>query len=382
MGIEESRRTIDRINREMLDLFVERMRAASDIADYKRERGLPVLDPSREREILATVADSVPSDLASYAHTYFSSLMEISRAYQSKRNATAKSISAEISAAQAKPPSVFPKRGKVACQGVEGAYSQIACDKLFGEQHIVYFKSFDAVFSAVQSGLCDFGVLPIENSTHGSVSEVYDLMRQHSFRIVRSMKQKVDHALLVRRRADGSIPRLSEIREIRSHSQALGQCNRFLGAHPEIRAQAVENTAVAAKSVADSERDDLAAIASPACAKLYGLARLDAEIQNSDSNFTRFICIAGETAVYPGADRISLMLTLPNTPGSLHGLLSKLAYGGFNLHKLESRPIEGSDFEVRFYLDFNIHDRSELSILDEIEEACESATFLGLYSEL
>lgn len=378
MNLEECRASIDRINREMTALFTERMQAAREIAAYKKEHGLPIYDPAREREILATVAESVPPELKRYARAYFSSLMEISRAYQASLNAAVGTISEEIREAIEKTPSNFPSAGRVACQGVEGAYSQIACDRFFGEERIVYFKHFDGVFSAVQSGLCDYGVLPIENSTHGSVSEVYDLMRRHSFRIVRSLKLKVDHALLAPKGA-----RLSDIREIRSHAQALGQCSRFFDRHPEIRAVSAENTAVAAREVAAIGRGDVAVIASPACAALYGLSRVDADIQNSEGNFTRFICIARKTQVYPGARRISLMLTLPNVPGSLHGVLSRFAVGGFNLLKLESRPIEGSDFAFRFYLDFEAPStEAVISLLDQLEETELDLTFLGFYPEL
>lgn len=378
MTLEQCRAVIDRINREMTLLFTERMQAASEVAAYKKKNGLPIFDPVREREILASVAESVPPELSRYARAYFSSLMEISRAYQAHLNVEGGAISREIREAIAKTPSDFPTSGKVACQGTEGAYSQIACDRFFGEERIVYCKNFDGVFTAVQSGLCDYGVLPIENSTHGSVSEVYDLMRRHSFRIVRSMKLKVDHALLAPKGTS-----LSDVREIRSHAQALGQCSRFFDAHPEIRAVPSENTAVAAKEVAALGRKDIAVIASPTCAALYGLSRVDAEIQNTAGNFTRFICIAKEAQVFPGARRISLMLSLSNTPGKLHSVLSRFAIGGFNLVKLESRPIEGSDFAFRFYLDFEAPSTAALlSLLDQLEESDPEMTFLGYYPEL
>ena len=377
MNLEECRREIDRINREMIALFEARMACAADVAAYKKEKGLPIFDPARERAILAEAAESVPDELSYYARSYFSSLMEISRAYQSRLNAPKGGISKEIREAIEKTPVDFPRRARVACQGVEGAYSQIACDRMFGEEQIVYFKTFDGVFSAVQSGLCDYGVLPIENSTRGSVLEVYDLMRAHSFRIIRSMKLKVDHTLLA---VPGTT--LSDLREIRSHSQALGQCSRFFETHPEINAVPRENTAIAAKEVAELGRKDIAVIASASCASLYGLVPIEAPIQNNSSNFTRFICISRESAVYPGARRIGLIMTLKHTPGSLHNVLSKLAVGGCNLLKIESRPIEGSDFEVRFYLDFEAPTRdAALSVLDDIETSVASLTFLGCYPE-
>ena len=378
MNLEECRSGINRINHEMLRLFTERMELAGEIAAYKKEKGLPILDPTREREILAEVAENVPSELSAYARSYFSSLMEISRAYQSRLNAPRGNISRELAETAEKTPAEFPRRGRVACQGSEGAYSQIACDRLFGEEHIVYFKSFDGVFSAVESGLCDFGVLPIENSTHGSVGAVLDLMQSHRFRIIRSLKLKVDHALYV-------LPGVSfsEIREIRSHPQALGQCSRFFEEHSEIRAIAAENTALAAKELSENRRRDVAVIASPACGALYGLERLDLPIQNSDGNFTRFICIARDGAVYPGARRISLTLTLLHAPGTLYAVISKLALGGCNLLKIESRPIVGSDFEVRFFLDFEAPSREDAAtILDDLESSIPGLGYLGCYAEL
>ncbi len=378
MNLEKCRADIDRINGEMRALFCERMRLSAEVAAYKKEKGLAILDPAREREILAEVAESVPSELCAYARSLFSSMMEISRAYQSRLIAPKGSLSREFLESAQKTPSEFPRSGRVACQGSEGAYSQIACDRLFGEQHIVYFKSFEGVFSAVESGLCDFGVLPIENSTHGSVSAVLDLMQSHRFRIVRSLKLKVDHALLVPPGVG-----LGEIREIRSHPQALGQCSRFLEAHPEIRAIPAENTALAAAELVSLGRRDVAVIASAACAALYGLERLSVKIQNSDGNFTRFICIAKGGAIYGGATRISLTLTLPHTPGSLYAVISKLAIGGCNLLKIESRPIVGTDFEVRFYLDFEAPSReAAASVLDDLEYSVGGIGYLGCYAEL
>ena len=378
MGIEENRKAIDRINREMASLFCERMEAAEQIAAYKKEKGLPILDPAREREILERMEGEAPPARRRYIRAYFASLMEISRAYQAELNLAESAASREIRLALSDDPAELPKGGRVACQGVEGAYSQIACKRLFKEPEIVYFKNFNAVFSAVQSGLCDYGILPIENSTHGSVSEVYDLMRRHDFRIVSSLKLEVEHALLA---PDGAA--LSDIREIRSHAQALGQCSHFLDAHPEIRFAAAENTATAAREIARLGRRDTAVIASPACAELYGLVPIRTKIMNAKSNRTRFICIARETRIARGASRISLMLTLANTAGALHSVLSRFASAGFNLVKLESRPIPDTDFAFRFYLDFETPFADALyPILDWLSETAQDLTFLGFYPDL
>ncbi|MBR2460920.1 MAG: bifunctional chorismate mutase/prephenate dehydratase, partial [Clostridia bacterium] len=199
-----------------------------------------------------------------------------------------------------------------------------------------------------------------------------------SFCITASLKLRVDHCLLAKK---GS--KLSDIREVLSHGQAIGQCGDFLDANQQITARICANTAMAAKEVAQSERTDIAAIASSACAELYGLERIADGIQNNSHNYTRFICISREGRIYPGANKISLMLTLPHTPGSLYNTLSKFTAIGLNLTKLESRPIEGSDFEACFYFDFegSPYDENVLSLLDELNASCDRFAFLGGYSE-
>ena len=242
----------------------------------------------------------------------------------------------------------------------------------------MYFNSFEGVFNAVEKGLCQYGILPIENSSAGSVTQVYDLMKQYNFHIVRSIKLKVDHALLVNPGAT-----LSDIKEVCSHSQGLNQCTRFLKEHPEIKITVMENTAAAARYVAESGRKDIAAISSLNCARLYGLTPILENFQNSDHNCTRFICIGKNLEIFPGSDKISLMLTLPHEPGSLHGLIARFAALGLNLTKLESRPIPGKDFEFMFYFDASVsaHSAELLKLLAELEGTLEQFSFLGCYAE-
>ena len=379
MDLTEARQEIDGINRQILDLFKKRMEAVRAVAEDKKKTGTPIFNGQREREILADVAEAAGEELETYAKILFQTLMDVSRSYQTRLFDRQGSISLKIKEAVAATPAIFPNKGTVACQGVEGAYSQIAADRLFGLQKILYFKDFEGVFAAVQSGLCSYGVLPIENSTYGTVNEVYDLMQKHRFSIVRSLKLRIDHKLLTKPGVE-----LSEITEVFSHAQAIGQCGRFLAEHPNIKVTVCENTAVAAKRVADSDRRDVAAIASASCARLYGLSPLPVHVANNDGNYTRFICISKEGQIFPGANRVSLTVTVPNTPGSLYYLLAKFCAEGFNLTKLENRPIEGSDFDVRFYFDFEAPVLSEraLALLDDLEASCESFTFLGGYAEV
>ena len=389
--IKESRAEIDALNRELVEKFCRRMDVAADVADYKREHGLPVYDRTREREILADMADLAGDDYRYYAKIFFTVMMDLSKARQSNLLAAdhaeshPEDVSERILRAMENTPSLFPDGGKVACQGVEGAYSQIAADRLFSLPRIRYYGTFGDVFEAVEKGDCDFGVLPIENSTYGTVNEVYDLMQKYNFCIVRSIKLRIDHRLLAKHGT-----KLENIREVYSHSQALGQCRRFLEAHPEIKTHVCRNTAEAAATVAkmcaEEGRDDVAAIASESCASLYSLEQIadGNTIMNAGRNDTRFICIAKDLKIFPGATKISLMLTLPHEPGSLYATLAKFTAQGVNLTKLENRPIEGRDFDMRFYFDFEASPAEERIryLLDDLEMSCETFAFLGGYSEI
>ncbi len=385
--IKDSRAEIDALNRELIERFCRRMDVAADVADYKREHGLPVFDRTREREILADMAELAGEDYRYYAKIFFTVMMDLSKARQSALLAAShaeshpEDISCRIERAMAENATVFPDGGLVACQGVEGAYSQIAADRLFSLPRIRYFGTFGDVFEAVERGDCTFGVLPIENSTYGTVNEVYDLMQKYRFSIVRSIKLRIDHRLLAK---PGT--RLENIRAVYSHAQAIGQCRRFLDAHPEIETHVCRNTAEAASIVAGMDRDDVAAIASEACASLYGLSRLadGNTIMNAGRNDTRFICITKDLAIYPGATKISLMLTLPHEPGSLYTTLAKFTAQGVNLTKLENRPIEGRDFDMRFYFDFEASPAEPRirALLDDLERSSETFAFLGGYSEM
>ena len=244
----------------------------------------------------------------------------------------------------------------------------------------MYFNSFEKVFEAVEKGLCAYGVLPVENSAAGSVTAVYDLMQKHSFHIVRAVRLRVDHVLL----APPGV-KLSDVREVASHPHALAQCTAFFKSHPEIKAVPAANTAVAAKEVASSGRRDVAVIASRSCAELYGLRIVAEKIQDTVSNYTRFICISKGLEIYPDANKISIMLSLPHRPGSLAEIISKFAAIDVNLTKLESRPVPGVDFEFRFIFDFEASpsDGSVLSLLSELslDPEIEHFAFLGAYGE-
>jgi len=378
MDINDARNNIDKIDSELVNLLKKRMDISKEIANYKQENVLPVFDKTREREILNRVADLSGDELANYIQVIFSTLFSVSRSYQNRILTSQSQLKTSIENAIKTTPPLFPTRAVVACQGVEGAYSQAACDKLFSTPSIMYFNGFDGVFQAVDKGLCKYGVLPIENSTAGSVNEVYDLMKKNKFHIVRSIQMRIEHNLLAKK---GS--KLSDIKEIFSHEQAINQCSEFLKSL-DVKVTVCENTAIAAKCVAESNTTDVAALSSHDCAELYNLCILNNNVMNSDNNYTRFICISKDLEIYPGADKVSLMLCLPHRPGSLYGIISRLSSLGINLTKLESRPIPGKNFEFMFYFDIdaNVSSSDVVRLLCEFDDELEQFVYLGSYSEI
>ena len=379
MELKDLRNEIDQIDDALVKLFVHRMEVAAQVADYKKEKNLPIFVPAREREKLADVAEKAGADMANYTRVLYSMLFELSRSYQSKLTAEVSPLYKQITEAIEHTPKLFPQAPMVACQGVEGAYSQIACEKIFKNPFIMYFKNFEGVFSAIDNGLCRYGILPLENSTAGSVKKVYDLMIEHNFAIVRTFRLKVDHNLLVK---PGTT--LSDLKEIYSHEQAINQCSEFLQKLTGVTIIPVANTAVAADMVSKSSRRDVAAISSRNCAELYGLDILAASIQDKGNNRTRFICISKNLEIYPGSDKTSIMMVLPHRPGSLYKLLARLYTLGINVTKLESRPIPDRDFEFMFYFDLetSIYSEEFVQLMCELEDLCEDFKYLGSYCEV
>ena len=379
MELSEIRQEINQIDEQLVDLFVQRMGLSAQVAAYKKEHNLPIFVPSREREILMRVANQAGAEFGRYTRVLYSMLFELSRSYQSKKNDELSSLFGKISQAIDSTPKLFPQAPMVACQGVEGAYSQIACEKIFKSPFIMYFKNFEGVFNAIEQGLCQYGILPIENSTAGSVNKVYDLMIEHNFSIVRTFRLKVDHNLLAK---PGT--KLSDIKVIYSHEQALNQSSGFLQSLPGVTAIPVANTAMAAEMVSKSDRGDIACLSSRACAELYGLQCIRSSVQDAGNNHTRFICISKNLEIYPGSDKTSVMMVLPHKPGSLYKLLARLYVLGINVTKLESRPLPDRDFEFMFYFDLetSIYSEEFVQLMCELDTLCEEFKYLGSYCEV
>ncbi|MBQ4642298.1 MAG: chorismate mutase [Oscillospiraceae bacterium] len=379
MELKDLRNQIDDIDNALVKLFIKRMEASAQIADYKKAHNMPIHVPAREREILQEVAKKAGPDMANYTRVLYSMLFELSRSYQSKRNSAVTQLYKDITKSIESTDNLFPQAPMVACQGVEGAYSQIACERMIRNPFIMYFKNFDGVFNAIEQGLCQYGILPIENSTAGSVKKVYDLMIHHNFSIVRSFRMKIDHNLIANPGA-----KLSQITEIYSHEQAINQCSEFLKTLPGIKVIPVENTAVAASMVAKSGRLDIAAISSHTCEELYGLKSLSDSIQDKGNNRTRFICISKNLEIYPGSDKTSIMMVLSHKPGALYKVLARLYVLGINVIKLESRPIPDRDFEFMFYFDLetSIYSDEFVQLMCELDDLCDDFKYLGSYTEV
>lgn len=379
MDLIELRKQIDKIDDRILELFSERMDISGRIAEVKAKSGIPVRDSERERQKLLDVSDKSDEELSSYAVMLFSLIMEQSRSYQERLLNPTSELKEKILSAIEATDNLFTQQAVVACQGIEGAYSQLACEKFFKLPNIMYFTTWDGVFSAIENGLCRYGVLPLENSTAGTVNRIYDLMMRYNFSIVRSVRLKIDHNLLAKKGTS-----ISDIREIYSHEQALTQCSDFIKKLGNVKITVCENTAVAARMVSQSDRSDVAAISSSHCAGIYGLNNLASSIQDQDNNYTRFICISKNLEIYPGADRTSIMMILPHRPGSLYRVLACFYALGINLVKLESRPLPSREFEFMFYFDLetSIYSKEYAELMCRLSTLCEEFKYLGSYSEI
>lgn len=370
-----SREKIDAIDARLIELFEDRMRIAADVAAYKRSKNLPVLDREREMRKIESAESSASDEFRQYMAPLFGFIMEMSRAYQHGLLADGNEMRVEADRIDS-----LPVGPKVVCQGVTGAYSHIASTAFFPKADLVFCDSWSKACDFLRAGEADYVVLPLENSTAGTVNRVYDLLVQRGLFVVASLSLRIDHALLAK---DGC--GIDDICEIFSHEQALRQCDGFISKLSDgVHATVCENTAMAAQRVAQDSRRDVAAIASPVCADLYGLSVIADAIQDESDNFTRFICAACTPQMTEDADRSSFFLVLPHEPGSLHRVLARIAALGANLLKLESRPIPGKRFEFMFYVDIasvpgdGVFD----DIVSQVAPLCDEFRYLGSYREL
>lgn len=377
MELKDARQKIDALDDKLTELFIKRMELSKQIAEIKQKQGLAINNISREREIIIKETEKMPEEIMSFGKQFYENLFSVSKAYQS-RQIEANSPSLDIIKNAISQTGEFPKSSSVACQGVFGAYSQIAVDKMIDICNITYFKDFDAVFSAVENGFCRYGVLPIENSSVGSVNAVYDLMLKHKFYIVKAIKLRISHNLLAKKGVD-----VSQIKEVYSHEKAISQCSKILK-ELGVKVTVCENTGVAAKMVETSDRNDVACISSLDCASIYNLNVLKTNVNDVNNNYTRFILISKKPEIYFEASKISIMVALKHEAGSLNSVLGKFSTLGLNLTKLESRPMPESPFEFAFYFDFegNAKKQQVQALISDLDNSCQKFVFLGNYSEI
>ena len=378
MGMEEYRQHINEIDEQIVKLYKERLAVADEIALYKKANGMQVRDAARERQLMERIAEMAGEEDENAVRCLYSLMLELSRARQNGVVSGPTELAKRMDDALASTQPLFPEKAVVAVQGTDGAYSQQAAQKLFKYPSLMFFNSFDKVFSAVDKGLCRYGILPLENSTAGSVNQIYDAMFKYNFSIVRTARIQVSHVL-----AAPHGVKLADVKDIYSHEQAIWQSNRFLGTLSGVKVVPCENTAIAAQRVKDSGRKDMAAICSMDCADIHGLNVLASNVCDN-SNYTRFICISKKPEIYPGADKTSIMMVLPHRAGSLYKVLSRLNVMGINLNKLESRPLPDRNFEFMFYFDIeeSIYSPSLKRLLCELEQEAVEFRYLGSYSEV
>ena len=370
---------LDELDQEIMDKLRIRLSVAEDLAKARQAAGLPIDDLVAERTKLEDITSNAPENMATYEKLMYNTIRELTRDYQRGHLVEDTPLVESIRNAQKRTPDVFPERAVVACQGVQGAYQQEAADRLFSMPKILYMKNFNGVFQAIDQGLCQYGVLPLENSTAGSVNSIYDLMSRYQFYIVRSVRLKINHCLLAKKGTGRE-----NIHEIFSHEQAILQCEDYLKNFKDLKVTEVPNTAQAAEMVARSDRNDVAAIASFECGKLYGLECLEESVQDSANNYTRFICISKNLEIYPGANRTSLLMSVAHKPGALYNVLARLYTLDINMTKLESRPMPERDFVYRFYFDIDADARSDkfIRLMNQTEQLSQDLRYLGSYSEI
>ena len=374
MDLLECRNKLDVIDKQIVKLFEERMDICGKVAETKIASGKAVYDAEREKQKLDAVSAMADSEFNQVAvRELFSQRMSISRKYQY-------SILAEHGRAMKlgfERLDQLPMEGvRVVHQGVEGAYSHAAAIQYFGEKAEIYHVArFEDAMKEVQLGNADYAVMPIENSSAGAVIDMYDLLTRYDNYIVAETFLPVNHALL-------GVPgaKLSDVKTVFSHPQALMQCSAFLNDNG-LKQISVENTAVAAKRVVEEGDKSQAAIASEIAGKLYGLELLKPFIQNNQGNTTRFVILANRKVYQKDAGKISLCFELPHTSGSLYNMLGNFIFNHVNMMMIESRPIPGKNWEYRFFVDIegNLQDAGVKNALRGIGAEAQNFKILGNY---
>lgn len=372
VDLAESRAKIDEIDKEIVRLFQDRMSVATDVAAYKRSTGKKVFDPKREEEKIETLCALADDEFNKIGiEDLFHQIMSISRKYQYQ---VLGPVVNDIPFRQVDSLDV-DEDTRVVCFGEHGAFTEQAMEEVFGKNITSYNKeSFRDVMEAVADGEAKYGVLPIENTSTGGITDIYDLLIDYDVTIVAEHVIKVEQELL-------GIPgaSLDDIRMIYSHPQGLMQCAKFLEAHPEIMTKSYSSTAGAAKKVANDQDKTHAAIASKRAADTFGLEVIQDSINYESQNYTRFIIISNQKIFLSDANKLSLCFEIKHQAGALYNMLANFYYNDLNLTKIESRPIENRNWEYRFFVEVegNINSPGVGNALASVKEFASKLSVLG-----
>lgn len=371
----ELRGQLDEIDKQIVDLYEKRMEICGQVGEIKIEAGRKIFDKQRELEKLAAVAAGVEDEFYKKGVTeLFEQIMSMSRKLQyqllTKKGALGRLPFIGVD-------TLDVEGARIVFQGTEGAYSQAAMDKYFGDNlNSFHVQTFRDAMEAIEEGSADFAVLPIENSSAGVVNEVYDLLMEFENYIVGELILPIDHTL-------AGLPgtKLTDIERVYSHPQALMQCAKFLDEHRDWQQISVANTAVAAKKVLEDQVPTKAAICSAYAAEYYGLEILEEKINHNAKNATRFIIVTNQKIFLKDAGKISICVEAAHESGSLYHLLSHFIYNDLNMIKIESRPIEGRNWEYCFFIDFegNMADGAVKNAIRGLREEARSLKILGNY---
>lgn len=353
--LEEARKIINSVDKQMAELFVERMRAAETVYEYKKEFGLPILDEERENAVIVTNSAMIEDEtLKGYYIDYLKHMMKVSRAYQYRMQSGL----------------------KVAYSGVEGAFAHIAAGRIFPEGNRISYRDFNSAYNSVVSGESDVVVLPIENSYAGEVGQTIDLIFSGELFINGIYELEIHQNLL-------GIPdaTVEDIRKVTSHPQALSQCHEYIKMRG-FETEEANNTALAAKTVAKSGDKSLGAIASTETAEIYGLKVLEANINKSSENTTRFAVLSKVRAGTPSLSSSVLMFTVKNEAGSLANAISIIGKYGFNMTALRSRPLKKHSWQYYFYVEIDgCTDTDEgKKMLEELGAVCDKLKVAGTFA--
>ena len=353
--LEEARRIINEVDAEMAALFVKRMRAAELVYEHKKEFGLPILDQKREDAVIEKNAALVEDDiLKGYYIDYLKHLMSVSRAYQYRMQSGL----------------------KVAYSGVEGAFAHIAAGRIFPEGNRISYSDFKAAYEAVVRGESDVAVLPIENSYAGEVGQTIDLIFSGRLFINGIYELEIHQNLLGLPNAT-----VEDIKKVTSHPQALSQCHDYIKMRG-LEAEEANNTALAAKTVAESNDPSLGAIASVETAEIYGLKVIEANINKSGENTTRFAVLSKVKAASPALSSTVLMFTVKHEAGSLAEAIGIIGRYGYNMTALRSRPMKKHSWQYYFYveIDGTLDTENGTQMIAELSKVCDQLKMAGTFA--